>query len=560
MQKTTARDFDFEKHEQSFWAQQAWWMGPPAVFILTVVLTVMSFPPFHTPEFAYVFASPLVFWALTRPDFKKFALVALAAQVVSWVVILWWLHNVTWAGLFLLGPFVGVWIGVWYLALWWTARRVHEKPFAVRAAGMLGLAGLWVVIEWTRTWLLGGFPWLPLGASQWQRAVLLQIASFTGQGGISFVLMTFNFGFAAYFHRLFNKKYSGLRRRSPEFELAAFVLLVPLAVFFLTALQHRSERYARVALVQPDIPQSVKWNQAYADMSLDALGKLTMASVFTAPELVIWPEAAPPYAIKGWQDSDQIRKWVENLAARAKTPLLIGSVASEDAARADDTVYNGAFVIDPAQGGLQAGGYKKRRLVPFGEFVPLRFLLGWLSKVSDAPGGDVQPGNSAAPLLVKTRTGMVAAGMLICYEDIFPNLAVANVYAGADSQIVITNNGWFGEGGAAYQHAAHSVLRAVETRRPVIRCGNSGWSGWIDEYGHIRGVMTSNAGTIYYRGTQTFDVMRDPDWAGRDSFYTQHGDWFVLVSATLAFLGYTMAQFYKPRDHTPPTYAETVTT
>ena len=565
MQKTTARDFDFENYEPSFWALQAWWLAPLAVFVLTVVLTVLSFPVlsvggaiFSAPPFGYAFAAPAIYWALTRPAFKKFALVLLAAQVVSWTIILWWLHNVTWGGLFLLGPFVGVWIGVWYLALWWAARRIQGRPLLVRLAGMFGLAGLWVVIEWTRTWLLGGFPWLPLGASQWTVTPLLQIAAYTGQGGIAFVLVTFNFGFAAYFHRLFNERHTGLRKRSPEFIAAMLVLLAAVMPLLPEMWGQKREHYARVAFVQPDIPQSVKWNPQYASMSINALGQLTMAATFWAPEIILWPEAATPVPLKGRQDSAAMQKWVEDLAAKAKTPLLIGAEGVSDAARPDDTFFNGAFVVDPAQGGVQPGGYMKRRLVPFGEFVPLRSLLGWLSKISDAPGGDMQPGKSATPLFIKTRTGLVAAGMLICYEDIFPNLAVANVYAGAEVHVVITNNGWFGEGGAAYQHAAHSVLRAVETRRPVIRCGNNGWSGWIDEYGKIQAVMLNGAGTIYHRGTQTFEITRDANWAGRDSFYVRHGDWFVLVSAALAFFGYAMAQFYKPRDTTPPTYAETV--
>ena len=560
MLKTTARDFDFEKHEASYWAQQAGWMAPLAVFVLTVVVTVMSFPPFKMPPFAYMFAAPLVYWALTRPSFKKFALVMFAAQMVAWTIILSWLHHVTLAGLFLLGPLVGAWIGAWYLALWWTARRIHEKPLLVRASAMLGLAGLWVIIEWTRTWLFGGFPWLPLGASQWTVTPLLQIASYTGQGGIAFVLVTFNFGFAAYFHRLFNERHTGLRKRSPEFVIALLILLAAVMPLLSEMIGQQRSQYARVALIQPSIPQSLKWNPEHAATSLNVLGELTMLSTRMAPELVIWPEAALPIPLKGWPDSALMQKWVEDLASKAGRPLLVGALAADDPARPDHTIFNGAFVIDPARGGLQPDSYRKRHPVPFGEFVPLRPLLDWLSKITDAPGGDMQPGKSAAPLLVRTRNTLFAAGMLICYEDIFPRLAVSNIYAGAEVHVVITNNAWFGEGGAAYQHAAHSVLRAVETRRPVIRCGNSGWSGWIDEYGKIQGVMTNAAGSIYHRGAQTFEITRDASWIGRDSFYVRYGDWFVLLSALLAFFGYAMAQFYKPRDNTPPTYAEPVVT
>ena len=106
----------------------------------------------------------------------------------------------------------------------------------------------------------------------------------------------------------------------------------------------------------------------------------------------------------------------------------------------------------------------------------------------------------------------------------------------ADALVVVTNDAWYGEGAAAYQHAAHSVLIAVENRRPVLRCGNAGWSGWIDEFGSVRKVLTDDSGSVYFRGASTVDVTRDLRWVGRDSFYVEHGDWFVLVCACVAFL------------------------
>src|SRR6185436_18688651 len=100
--------------------------------------------------------------------------------------------------LLLLGPFVGIWIGTWYLVVWWTMPRMTGRPTLTRLLAMLGLAGAWVVIEWTRTWLLGGFPWLPLAASQWTMVSMLQVASYTGAYGVSFVVVAVNIGFAAY--------------------------------------------------------------------------------------------------------------------------------------------------------------------------------------------------------------------------------------------------------------------------------------------------------------------------------------------------------------------------
>ena len=154
----TERPSFWRKHESVVWAV--------GVFIVTVVLTVLCFPPHKTPEFAYAFAAPAIFWAYLRPSFKLYASTMLVAQTLAWLIMLSWLHNVTWGGLMLLSPLVGVWVGVWYLAVWWAIPRIHGHAPMMRVLGMVGLASLWVVIEWSRTWLLSGFPWLPLAASQ----------------------------------------------------------------------------------------------------------------------------------------------------------------------------------------------------------------------------------------------------------------------------------------------------------------------------------------------------------------------------------------------------------
>lgn len=507
------------------------------VFVLTIVLAVVSFPPFKTSEFAYAMLVPGAFWAYTGPRLKIFAWTMLGAQAVAWTILLGWLHNVTWAGLLLLGPFVGVWVGSWYLAAWWVLPRMVGRPTLTRLAAMVGLAGVWVVIEWTRTWLLGGFPWLPLAASQWERATILQISAWTGAHGVSFVLVMMNLGFAAYAHRLFREGATGLNKRSQEFFLALFSLLVCVAVHMSEAFNRRgySRPLGAVALVQPAIPQAVKWDPARAQGILEVLERTTLdaARGRPAPDLVVWPEAVTPIPLRG---DSAMQSFVEDLVKRARVPLFTGSIAVENRDRPDEAWRNGAFVVTPEEG-LAADYYAKRRLVPFGEFVPLRPVLGWLEKVVPV-GGDFAPGDFAAPLRLSLRGQAVDVGPLICYEDIFPDLARASARAGAHVLVVVTNNGWFGQGGASYQHAAHAVLRAVETRRPVLRCGNSGWSGWIDEFGHVRAVVTNEQSSIYFRGARTIEVTRDARWIDRQTFYTEHGDWFVLVGAVLALIGF----------------------
>jgi apolipoprotein N-acyltransferase len=530
----------------SFWSRHEAGVWAAGIFVLTVVLTVFSFPPYPTPEFAYAFASPAIFWAYMRPSFRLYAVTMFAAQAVAWTIILGWLHNVTWGGLLLLGPFTGAWVGLWYLAVWWAMPLINLHPPLRRVLGVLGLAALWVFIEWTRTWVLGGFPWLPLAASQWQRSILLQIASFTGAYGVSFILITFNLGFAAYGHRLLREKHSGLRKRSPEFMAALLVLMFPSFLLMSEAFNQDRQPLGRFSLVQPYVPQTVKWDPAMGPGILNTLEEVTLNAALDRPDVILWPEAVTPWAVKG---DSTAKEFVEALSSRANIPLMLGSIAVENRGQADEAWFNGVFVVSPKEG-LFPGYYAKRHLVPFGEFVPLRPILGWLSKFVPI-GDDFQAGADSHPLLVPLRGGALVVGPLICYEDIYPQLARSSVRSGAEVLTVHTNNGWFGEGGAAYQQAAHSVLRAVETRRPVVRVGNGGWSGWIDEFGNIRQTVTDHTGSIYFRGSQLAKVTRDRRWVGRQSFYTQHGDWFVLTCAALALLGGLMLKLVLPPKPAP---------
>jgi apolipoprotein N-acyltransferase len=311
---------------------------------------------------------------------------------------------------------------------------------------------------------------------------------------------------------------------------------------------HYWEPFGRVAFVQPYIPQAVKWDESKAPEIVSILKENTLTAAASRPDLILWPEASTPWAVHG---DASVQRFVESLAQEAKAPLLLGSIAIENPHTPQAKWYNGAMVVSP-QFGLQHDFYAKRHLVPFGEYVPLRPVLGWLSKFVPI-GDDFNPGPDSSPLIVRLHNEPIVFGPLVCYEDIFPDLARYSVRAGSNALVVVTNNAWYGEGAAAYQHAAHAVLRAVELRRPVLRCGNGGWSGWIDEFGTIRAVLTRDAqgnihtdlksaadGTIYFRGTATVNVTRDSRWTTALTYYAAHGDWFVVASAVMAAIALAM--------------------
>ena len=512
-----------------------------AVFALTALLTYVAFPPVGVGEAAYVLLVPAVLWAYRRPPFKVFALTVLGAQIAAWTALLSWLANVHWLALALLAPVVGLLNGAWFLAAWWWIPRLRGHRVLVRLIAIFGLAGLWVMAEWVRGWIFGGFPWLPLAASQWLRPLVLQVASVGGAWTVSFVLVCFNLGAAAYAHRIFYEGATGLKKRSPEFMWSLMLLVFSYFPFLGEVMNQQRQKIARVAFVQPNIPQGEKWDPDRALAVLRTIEKVTLdANDAGVPEVIVLPEAVTPWTL--YRDPN-VQPWLESLAKRTGKPVLLGSVYAEGSG-AEERWFNGAFVVDPVNG-LDHAGYAKRKLVPFGEYVPLRPALGWLEKVVPI-GGDFQPGEESRPLLVTAGRNVVPVGALICYEDIFPHLARQSVRDGADLLAVLTNNGWFGEGGAAYQHATHSVLRAVENRRPLVRVGNAGWSGWVDEFGNIRLNLRDENDSVYFRGAKSANVTRDLRWVSRQSFYTEHGDWFLVVAAVLATAGFYLVLALRP--------------
>lgn len=504
---------------------------PLTAFVLSTLLYVVAFPLLDGAEAAYLFAVPFLIWAFSRPRLNVFLLTALASSFLAWFILLIWLRHVTWGGTAFLAFYLGIIASLWFLAAGWVVPRLVERSFAVRLLGILGLAGLWVLLEWVRSFFpFSGFPWLPLAASQWERPVLLQLASWTGAYGVSFLLIFFNLATAFYLRHLVvhRKTKKWALRLCPEFYIALFLLLGTIGLFFRTVSPSSTDREPlfTAGVVQPYIEQPLKWKQEEAQNNLATLAQQTTFVRLLDPDLLLWPEAATPWPIRG---DAVMRRWTERFVHQLDRPLLMGNYAHEN-----QILHNGIFLVDPEEG-LYGHYYAKRKLVPFGEYVPLRRFIPFVEKFVPFES-DFQPGEDAAPIPVAIKGQVFQFGALVCYEDIFPSLVRQSVAMGADLLFVATNNAWYGEEGGAYQHAAHSVLRAVETRRPLLRCGNGGWSGWIDEYGRVRHVLTDQKGSIYFRGGELIRIDRDPKWVGRRSFYVRYGDWFVAVCA-----GFTLA-------------------
>lgn len=525
------------------------WKGAVAglVAVLTTVLSVVAFPPLDLPEAAYLWAVPFLTWVyLVNPSWRLTALVAGLAQFAGWLILLRWLRHfpehagVAFPGLIggisliLLALVVASFGTVWLLAARWVMPRCRSASLPFRLLMMLGLASAWVVLEWIRATLFTGFPWLPLAASQWQRPLILQVAAYTGAWGVSFVLILFNLGLVFYLRTfLETRRMAWWKRFSAEFYLALGALFLALGVDLLDERRGVPQPAFAAGFVQPAILPQARWEFEQVE-EVHAVGELVAQyAAFDGADALLWPEGgSSPLPAPGHAYAEG---WLTDLSAGLGLPILMGSLVLAPGDDGEEHYHNGIITVDPEEG-LGKEFYAKRHLVPFGEYVP-----GWLpflDKVVPLEGG-FTPGRDPQVLDWTVRGREWKVGALICYEDLFADLAREQAREGVSFFYVATNDIWYGREGAAYQHASHSVLRAVETRRPVLRAGNEGWSGWIDERGRIRHVLRGADGSIYFRGADAEMVYIDPRYQGLQSFYVRYGDWFVrtamLVTAAAAF-------------------------
>ncbi len=464
----------------------------------------LAHAPNDCPEAAYVFLLPVLIWFYFRPSFRKVAVCALLTGWMHQVALVGWMRHVSPGGMLITTFLLSLYQLPWFLLARAWIEPFDRGGFRARLLVIVGLSCFWVAIDWLRSSFTLGFPWCPLSVTQWERPVVLQTARYAGGWSIAFFLVFFNLCIGSYAHHLLirRRKNQGFFNRSfcPELYLGILLLLLMTAPFFLSYTQPKSpsnDQVVKIGVCQPYLTE--KWESGRAVMHKETLRRQTEFLSLLRPDLILWPEASTPYAL------NLDRAWVEQLSKKIGIPLLVGSVIQEDEAS-----YNSMVYVDP-QKGMNPEWYAKQILVPFGEYVPFPFsLLPGLRKLV-GPVGNFSPGNDSVAMELPVRkddsTAAVRAGLLICYEDIFPSLSRNAVAKGARFLIVSTNDAWFGEEGCAEQHAAHSVLRAVESGVPVVRCSNSGWSGWIDGRGFKREVLLDRSGSVYFQGASVLDLV-----------------------------------------------------
>jgi apolipoprotein N-acyltransferase len=380
------------------------------------------------------------------------------------------------------------------------------------------MASLWVGLELIRANVLTGFPWCLLGYTQFRHLILIQIADLVGVYGISFIIILSN---GLIYHLFFDR--SSLKKRGLKLETLGLLLV---AFFTLTYGQYRlaadqandeGKKSIKVAIIQGNIDQSIKWNPAYQEKTVVTYHRLTRSASSFEPDLIVWPETSLPFF---FQDNMKFSPRVLEISRESGADLIFGSPAYKRKA-SGTKYYNRVYLL--SHKGELSGYYDKVHLVPFGEYVPLKRFLPFIHRLVQA-AGDFASGEKIEPL----RLSHLSAAILICFEVIFPELARAQTRKGAEILVNLTNDAWFGPTSAPYQHLNMAVFRAVENGRPMIRAANTGFSAFIGPQGK---VITRSE--LFKEEVLKRRVKLAPSSL---SFYTRYGDLFAFALLMISLI------------------------
>ncbi len=408
----------------------------------------------------------------------------------------------------------------WVAAL--LAQRGLANPFLLAAA--------WTTFEWLRSWVLTGFTWGGLGYA-WHLSPALPLAQLGGVYGLTFVAALI--GAAAVAER------RGVRRAAAgafALHLVAFGALsvlearTDLEVTFLRS----PERPVLVAALQGNIDQNDKWSAQRFEDTLLAYEDLTRRAAADGAQLVAWPETAVPAPLA----YPELRDRIAALAREVRTPLIVGAVGVDfDAQGRPIAHYDSAFVFS-AEGEL-LDRYDKTHLVPFGEYLPLRPVLGHFIQAlaTGSISSDVTEGERVRAIDVPLANGdTLRVGIPICYELIFPDLVRRFADDGAELLVGITNDAWYGRTGSPHQFLAMTALRSAETGLSGVRAANTGVSALIDRDGRVE-VRTRIFERDFVLGAVTAGRTRGP------TFYARHGDLFAHACTVATVLASFLAFF-----------------
>ncbi len=351
-----------------------------------------------------------------------------------------------------------LWVGVGVSA-WALLRAPATAPRAL--AALVVVPSYWLVIEWIRSWQALGGPWALLGTSQWQHPMVLALAAVGGVWLITFALVAANTGIVI----LLTAGRTAIRALGAA-ATAVLAAAGPVAFVLLPAVH--AAGFVTVALVQPGIEHNPL-------IRVDASQRLSAGLRGRHPGLILWGESSVAYDLR--RDHPLLRQ-IEALSAADGAQILLNQDSVTPAGKSKVAVLVGPRGI--------AGTYAKTRLVPFGEYIPFRQQLGWLTKISRAAPVNMIPGDGARLLTATLPGGQpLRMGVLICFEAAFPDMSRVDATRGAQLIVYQTSDSTFQHSWALDQHASLAAVRAAETGRPAVQAALTGVSAAFDARGRL---------------------------------------------------------------------------
>ena len=555
------------------------------VLALTGMALTTAFPGVNFQPAAWVCIAPLLWLCADVSKRRAFAYGMTWGYFWS-LTSTFFLREINIAIPFVFGAVLGVFIAVWAMLVPVVCRSLLVPPeVRVRGAAavaayprsqvrdeilaMFTLAAWWVILEWIRSWIFTGFPWNLLAATQWKNLNLIQICEYTGIYGLSFLVILVNTALFFTAKDLLSVA-RGAKYRRPFTLYAALAIVAAAAVSGMGVWKKYSRAYApenvteyKVGVVQPDLSQRRSGGDESTREALDVCSRLSESliadkkaaeavsadfdsiPVSPAPtlQLIVWPETAVPTAYYGGGPvASEYRSRVRRMIRESGTPFLVGTLSYDNIrSNTEFDMFNSALLLKefPLTGGNikydadAAGRYDKVHIVPFGEFIPLNDKFPAIGRLVGM-GRNLTPGRAFRPV---DLTKDVRAGVMICYEDVFAYAARELVRNGANFLLVITNDAWYPTSTEPEQHYANSVLRTVETRLPMLRCGNSNYSVLIDQFGRTVDSVTKRIDPATgdteltpweQKAASAVMTVRVPK-NYRPTFYVRFGNVFVLV-------------------------------
>ncbi|MEE3233085.1 MAG: apolipoprotein N-acyltransferase [Candidatus Latescibacterota bacterium] len=473
------------------------------------LLYCLSIPKFNLSILAFLALTPLAYFAPkldSRTSWKMGWLAGIVAAIgrTYWITETLQLygHLPLSLAIFTNGLLI-LYIGMYTGFFAWLYRELYSNSLIYPVIG----ASLWILLEWVQSWMISGFPWFLIGYTQFQNLAFAQNASIVGIYGLSFLVVAISI----YLARAINNQIS------MRFILSAISLIILSHAWLIINIQSTEKtdtQSLKVGVVQGNISQDRKWNGDQLTWTTNHYVSLTRELAESNPDLIVHPETALPYYFNDSTYAHYSKK-IRNLVREIQIPLLVGSL--QGSGNKSNPIYNRAFMLDKA--GDTNGYADKVHLVPFGEYLPFPAFFGYLDELT-AQSGQFTPGLKHNVLSVPESTGR--AGIFICYESIFPEITRGLVLDGANFLINTTNDAWFGQTAAPEQHFAMSVIRAIETRRSVVRTANTGISGIIDPTGQIINSTELEETAVF---TKRIGLRSDK------TFYVRHGNWILVLSA-----------------------------